>query len=214
MHLNRRACFTLRTLSRICLQASSCQRCACPHPMQCRFFPRVPRFCVQRDCKGHIASEGLTRRLFVQDNVDFEQFHSGMRWEQKWCCMTGNYTHRLAAHQHMFYVQPTPLTQQPRLPWSIPVYTAPEACDPGHNVPLRVEDDPVVRSIWQSRNHPCIYFRAHDRPVLPQAWTREISLLQLPVDRGHGWAAFKVPGDKADWLHANIAADGRGAVYI
>jgi hypothetical protein len=146
----------------------------------------------------------------LQENHEFERFHSGMRWEQKWCCHTTNYTHKLAGHQHIFYVQPTPLTQKPRLPWRIPQYTWPDYCNLSHHMPLTVKDEPGSREIWRSPNHPCLYFRPGMAPQLPTEWTRNVSLLQLPVDRGHRWPPFERPGDAAPWLQSRIARNGSG----
>jgi hypothetical protein len=149
-------------------------------------------------------------KLHVQENVEFERFHSGMRWEQKWCCHTTNHTHKLAGHQHIFYIQPTPLTQKPRLPWKIPQYALPDYCSMSHDMPLSSKDEPGSREIWRSGKHPCLYFQPGVAPALPSKWTRDVSLLQLPVDRGYGWARFDCPGDAAPWLHAQIARDGIG----
>jgi hypothetical protein len=148
----------------------------------------------------------------LQANQEFERFHSGMRWEQKWCCLTGNYTHRAAGHHHIFYVMPVPLTQQPSLPWTIPTYALPDACRSNHDMPLGAKDEPVLKSVWSLPQHPCNYFQPGNAPRLPRVWHRSVSLLQLPVSDVHGWNRFKVPGDKAAWLDAAIKQDGRGTM--
>ena len=146
----------------------------------------------------------------MQANDEFERFHAAMRWEQKWCCMTNNHTHKLAGHQHVFHIQPTPLTQRPHLPWPVPRYELPDFCNPEHDMPLRPADEGGDQEIWRSPNHPCLSLQPGAAPQLPQYWTRSVSMLQLPVQRGHGWAPFEVPGDAAPWLAGRIAADGLG----
>jgi hypothetical protein len=156
-----------------------------------------------------------TRRLCIQDNRAFDNFHAAMKWEQKWCCLTTNNTHKLAGHQHIFYIQPTLLSSKPQLPWRIPEYTLPDFCSPLHDLYLQEQDEPeAFKSVFRSRNHPCNYFQPGVAPTLPEFWTRNVSQLTLPVPHGEGWKPFAVPGDQAQWLNATIAHDGRGVVPL
>lgn len=182
-----------------------CVRCPATRPCSLACLPR------RSGARHPVLAHHLETHARTQANEEFERFHAAMRWEQKWCCLTNNHTHKLAGHQHIFYVQPTPLTQRPRLPWPVPQYALPDFCSPEHGMPLRPEDEVGAREIWRSPNHSCVALQPGVAPRLPKLWTRDVSTLRLPVDRDHVWAAFEVPGDMAPWLDSSIAADGRGS---
>jgi hypothetical protein len=99
------------------------------------------------------------REVVMQENEAFEKFHGRMRWEQKWCCMTENTEQREAGHQHIFYIQPSPLTGPIDYPWRIPAYNLPEFCEEGHDKQLTRGVEPTHKEIWDSPEHPCNYFR-------------------------------------------------------
>ena len=158
-----------------------------------RYLPDV--LCIHVQCMKDVAP--LAHRngyLVVQANMEFDAFHANMMWEQKWCCMTTNYTHRVAGHHHMFYIPPTPLGARPELPWSVPQYSLPDFCLATHDLPLTMKDEPEFKAIWNSGMHPCIYFRPSNVPTLPEVWTTRISQLQLPVSTKEGWSPFLEPG--------------------
>jgi hypothetical protein len=201
---NAQVRYSLGWLAGVCIEHPVQISIALP-VLYCTFFELW--YAWHAACIACTAQSGV----MVQDNVEFEQFHSRMRWEQKWCCMTANYTHREAGHHHIFYVQPTQLTQNVQLPWDIPHYKRPEACNLDHVMPLQRQDEPVLKSLFDSPEHPCNYFKPGHEPLLPAHWTRNVSDLHVPVQQGHGWAPFKVAGDKVDGSNMHISMTGMGA---
>lgn len=124
-----------------------------------------------------------------------------MRWEQKWCCMTENNTHKAAGHQHWFYTQPDPFIHgAPTFPWPVPVHTLPDFCEAGHDMPLTRADEPRFKGIWDLSTHPCNYFRSNPARALPQSWN--MSIVQLPTPSGpsyqYSWSAVKLLQDRSE----------------
>lgn len=129
------------------------------------------------------------------------------------CCMTMHAKQRAAGHQHIFYIQPTPLTAAPQLPWPVPQYARPDHCSPEHEGHLRREDDGGAHAhIWDSAQHPCNYFGSPQQPSLPEFWTFDVAQVQLPTERGHGWEPFKVPDEivQRAGVDMRIRQDGQG----